>query len=149
MKPCNIFLDTNVLIYHTFDDFDVEKHKLVSTILERLYSQQHILTISSQIIREFIAVATNDRIFQTPLQGGDVILKVDEFQANFQVLFDTEESLRVLKELVCQYQISKSHIHDTNIAATVIANKLDYLWTFNEKDFTQFSNVQLFDYATH
>ncbi len=148
MKACNIFLDTNVLIYQTFDDFDVEKHTLVTTTQQQLHAQHHTLWISSQIIREFIAVATNGKIFQTPLQGDDVIVKVEEFQANFHVLFDTEKSLRVLKELVRQHRIIKAHIHDANIAATVIANKLDYLWTFNEKDFTPFSRVQLFDYAS-
>ncbi len=143
MKVCKVFLDTNILIYHTFEDFDVDKHRSVTSILQQLHKDHYSLYISSQIIREFVAVATNEKIFHTPLQGQDVILKVNEFQNNFYVLFDTENSLTILKDLIARYHITKYHVHDTNIAATVVANRLDYLWTFNEKDFAKFDEVQL------
>jgi len=101
------------------------------------------LYISSQILREFVAIATNEKIFKTPLQSRDVVLKVNEFQENFHLLFETEESVKILKELIERHQIRKYAVHDANIAAIVIANKLNYLWTFNQKDFAIFDEVQL------
>lgn len=143
MNASKVFLDTNVLIYQTFEDFDAEKHCTVNRILQQLHARQWELYISSQILREFVAIATNEKIFQTPLQSNDVVLKINEFQKNFRVLFDTEESVNMLKDLICRHSIKKYAVHDTNIAAVVIANKLDYLWTFNQKDFDKFDEVQL------
>lgn len=143
MKACKIFLDTNVLIYQTFEDFDADKHNIVTSTLQDLHKSQYHLYISSQIIREFVAIATNGKIFQTPLQRDDVLLKIEEFQNNFHLLFDTEEGIEQLKKLIRQYHITKQDIHDANIAATIIVNQLDYLWTFNRKDFNQFNEVQL------
>ncbi len=80
-----------------------------------------------------------------PLNTDAVLLKIDEFQHAFQMLFNTPETIEQLKILIRQYQISKQDIHDANIAATVIAHQIDYIWTFNRKDFEYFSPIQLFD----
>jgi predicted nucleic acid-binding protein len=138
-----IFLDTNVLIYQTFEDFDVTKHLLVTNNFEQLRHSNHTFYISSQIIREFVAIATNGTIFKSPLQSDDIVLKINEFEKSFTVLFDTFESLQILKQLIQQYHVEKYKVHDANIAAMVIANQIDYLWTFNEKDFKVFDKIHL------
>jgi predicted nucleic acid-binding protein len=143
VSACKIFLDTNILIYQTFEDFDAEKHNVVQSKLKILHESEHIFYISTQIIREFIAIATNDKIFHAPLRTEDVLVKINEFEASFHVLFDTDESLAILKDLVKRYDIRKQKVHDTNIAATVLANRIDYLWTFNKKDFEIFEGLQL------
>ncbi len=66
MNAYKIFLDTNVLVYHTFEDFDVEKHTIAASTLQQLHGSQCLLYISPQIIREFVAIATNGKIFQAP-----------------------------------------------------------------------------------
>ena len=145
MKPSKIFLDTNVLLYQTFEDIDAEKHALVNATLRALFDQQHQLYISTQIVREFIALATNDAILNTPLRNDDVLLKISEFETNFVVLFETPQSLQILKTLFQRYEIKKYRVHDANIAATVLANGLDFLWTFNLKDFKPFTEIRLFE----
>jgi len=139
----DIFIDTNILIYHTFEDFETEKHQTVTATFEQLQQQHARFYISSQIVREFVAIVTNGKIFRTPLQPDDVIVKINEFQQSFTILFDTEHSFEVLKRLIARHAIIKAHIHDANIAATVIANHLDALWTYNTKDFVQFTELQL------
>ena len=146
MSNSKIFLDTNVLIYQAFEDFDVAKHTIVKAMFQKLHETYHNFYISSQIIREFIAIATNGTIFKSPLDTDQVILKVNEFERNFHIVFDTSESLKILKDLVKQYHIEKYRVHDANIAATVVANQIGYLWTFNKKDFKIFNQVKLLQF---
>ncbi|MCP4401738.1 MAG: hypothetical protein GY801_31115 [bacterium] len=40
MKASKVFVDTNILIYQTFEDFDEEKHRLVENMLQQLHARQ-------------------------------------------------------------------------------------------------------------
>ncbi len=143
MKPSKIFLDTNVLLYQTFEDIDAAKHAVVSEMLSDLDEQGHRFYIAPQILREFIALATNDAILKTPLRDADLLLKINEFESAFTLVFETPQSWDVLKDLCRRYTIKKHRIHDANIAAMVIAHEMDWLWTFNLKDFQPFADIRL------
>ena len=49
-----IFLDTNVLIYQTFEDFDEEKHQYVCRVLQYLAENSYEIYLSSQVLREYL-----------------------------------------------------------------------------------------------
>lgn len=142
----SIFLDTNILLHQTFDDLDESKYNIVTDTLDKLLTNGCSLYISSQILREFFAISTNAKIFQDPLTVEEAVQKIQEFQDSFNVLYDTNSSLDILKKLVIQYRIERQKIHDSNIAATVIANNIDGLFTFNTKDFKIFQEITLLEY---
>jgi len=142
----SIFLDTNILLHQTFDDLDESKYNIVTDTLDKLLTNDCKLYISSQILREFFAISTNAKIFQDPLTVEEAVQKIQEFQDSFNVLYDTNSSLDILKKLVIQYRIERQKIHDSNIAATVIANNIDGLFTFNTKDFKIFQEITLLEY---
>jgi len=142
----SIFLDTNILLHQTFDDLDENKYNIVTDTLDKLLTNDCKLYISSQILREFFAISTNAKIFQDPLTVEEAVQKIQEFQDSFNVLYDTNSSLDILKKLVIQYRIERQKIHDSNIAATVIANNIDGLFTFNTKDFKIFQEITLLEY---
>ena len=48
-----VMIDTNVLIYSTFEDFEPEKHIRCLEILNELNQSGNPLCISSQVLREF------------------------------------------------------------------------------------------------
>ena len=62
-----IFIDTNILIYSTFPDFDSEKHIQSLESLNQLLQSGKPLFVSSQILREYFAISTNGSIFKRPL----------------------------------------------------------------------------------
>lgn len=138
-----VFLDTNVLIYQTFEDFDEEKHKKTSNTLAYLKDRNYRFFISPQVLREYFAVATNERIFERPLELNEALSKIDEFRGLCDVLFENELSLDKLRELVSKYNISKKNVHDANIVATMLTNQVVELFTFNEKDFKFYSEIKL------
>ena len=83
----------------------------------------------------------------------EALSKIDEFGNTFEVLYDNELSMTTLKEIVSKYKICKKDIYDANIAATIVANQLEELFTFNIKDFEFFDEIRLFkimaDKETH
>ena len=141
----SIFLDTNILLHGTFEDLDNDKYIIVRDALDKLFTNGCNLFISSQILREFFAISTNAKIFQNPLTIEEAVQKLQEFQDNFIVLYDTNSSLTILKKMLLKYKIERQKIHDANIAATIISNNLDGLFTFNTKDFKIFSEIKLFE----
>lgn len=141
----SVFLDTNGLLYQTFEDLDEIKYNKAIEILDELSNDGCNLFISSQILREFFAISTNSKIFQRPLTNQEAVQKIQEFQDNFIILYDTNSSITILKKLIVQHKVERQKIHDTNIAATIIANNLDGLFTFNTKDFQIFKEIKLLE----
>lgn len=132
-----IFIDTNVLIYHSFEDFDEEKHKDAHIGLEYLAENNYEIFVSSQVLREFFAIATNEKFFKRQLNK--------EFEDNFTVLFDTRSSLSELRQIVIKYQIKKQDVHDANIVATMITNGIKNIFSFNRKDFIYYKEIKHFE----
>ena len=62
-----IFLDTNILIHHTFEKYDEEKHAAAKKLFSYLVDHNYQIFISIQIVREFYAIATNPKFFDEPL----------------------------------------------------------------------------------
>lgn len=140
-----VFLDTNILIYHTFKDFDVDKHRYTRKLLEYLSKKNFEIFISSQVLREFFAIATNDRFFEKALTVEEAVSKLDEFKENFRVLFEDNHSIEILTRIVKKYKICKQDIHDANIAAVMMAHDIKKISTFDQKDFKSFEEIDLFE----
>jgi predicted nucleic acid-binding protein len=139
-----IFLDTNVLIYQTFEDFDREKHEIVCRVLEELSENNYKIYISSQILREFFSISTNNKFFEKPLEVEEALSKIEEFCNNFEVVYDSDLSITKLKQIVSKYRIRKKNVHDANIVAAMMANQIDEIFTLNTRDFSQYEEIGLY-----
>jgi predicted nucleic acid-binding protein len=139
-----IFLDTNVLIYQTFEDFDREKHEIVCRVLEELSENNYKIYISSQILREYFSISTNSKFFGKPLEVEEALSKIEEFCNNFEVVYDSALSISKLKQIVSKYRIRKKNIHDANIVAAMMANQIDEIFTLNTRDFSRYEEIELY-----
>jgi predicted nucleic acid-binding protein len=136
-----VFVDTNVLIYHTFALFDVDKHKAVKKQLQDFAQLNTDLHISRQVLREFFAISTNAKFFDEPLTTDEACQLLSDFSQAFSVLDDAQ--IPLLNSLLTKYQINKQKVHDTNLVATMIQSGVSNLYTFNVKDFKLFSEINL------
>lgn len=139
-----VFVDTNVLIYSTFEDFEPEKHVQCTNILDKLIRSGTTLFISSQILREFFAISTNQNIFKKPLTYKQAVEKMKEFVARFTMVHEKESTINVLIALIVKYAASRQQIHDMNIVATMVDNDINHLFSYNVKDFKQISEIHLY-----
>lgn len=138
-----VFVDTNILIYSTFEDFEPEKHVQCTEILEKLRRSDTTIFISSQILREYFAIATNKNIFKAPLTYKQASAKMKEFIARFTMVTEKESTINVLIALIGKYAVSRQKIHDMNIVATMCDNGINHLLTYNVKDFEKISEIKL------
>lgn len=138
-----VFVDTNVLIYSTFEDFEPEKHLQCINTFNELMQARTSLFVSSQILREYFAIATNKNIFKKPLTYKQATMKMKEFLATFTLVHEKESTIHVLIALIGKYAILQQKIHDMNIVATMIDNNISHLFTYNAKDFRKINEIQL------
>lgn len=130
-----VFLDTNILVYSTFEDYDAAKHIKSREAIDSLSVSGKTLFISPQVLREFYAVSTNKNIFKKPLTGKQAVQKIKEFLDVFSVVFESENTIHRLITLLDKHAITRQKVHDMNIAATMLDNNIRHLVTFNRDDF--------------
>lgn len=138
-----VFVDTNVLIYSTFEDYDNDKHIKCLKAIDDHAAAGKFLCISPQILREFFAVSTNKKIFKKPLTCKQAAKKIKEFMDVFTMIYETEDTMHSLLALLEKHPIIRQKIHDMNIIATMKDNGVSHLMTFNRDDFKGIKEITL------
>src|SRR5258707_11245603 len=131
-----IFVDTNVLTRATIDAAPL--HREARTLLDKLWDERAELSISHQVLREYIANATRPQTYSPPLPMDAVLAQVEDFHKTFYILSDSPAVLARFLELVRKVPVGGKQVHDANIVATMLAYDLEELLTHNVKDFERF-----------
>ena len=130
----NLLIDTNVLVY-AFDQDSVYYHSAVSIFL----NPNHNLFITSKNISEFFAVTSKSKVsFKSSLNF------YEELKINSTILFPTEKSLSIFEKLIQQYQPKGNQVFDIEIVSIMLDNGINHIATFNQKDFINISEIQIF-----
>lgn len=133
-----VFIDTNVLVFATFDQ--APWHAASRKALEDLYAAGAILWVSRQVLRECLVQLTRPQPFGT-IPHAEGLAAVEEFTAQFSVANETEAVSMQLRELVRDHCVCGKQVHDANIVATMIVEKIPELLTWNTKDFARFGSL--------
>jgi predicted nucleic acid-binding protein len=131
-----LLLDTNVLIYSI--DEGSKYFKKSQTIL----AEHSELYTTSKNISEFLAVIT--RIPTNPLLLNDALLIVEDFTNMMSILYPNEESFLIFQNILKKYKPTGLRIHDYEILSIGIANQITTIATFNEKDFREVKEINLY-----
>lgn len=136
------FIDTGLLLRAVFDKMD--RHEICREILDRLIYEEEEgqieLWISGQVVREFLFRATSSRTLANPLQS---IAALDKFEFTlpiFRIAEETEEVHALYRQLVREYQVKRSALHDTNIVATMLVHGIETIHSL-DGDFVKFNNL--------
>ena len=134
-----LLLDTNVLIYSIDEEskFFTKSQTLISNSNYELY-------ITSKNIAEFLSVVT--RIPQNSLKIDEALAIIQDFQEFSTVLYPTERSFIVFRELLHKYKPSGLKIHDFEIVSIGLANKIKTVATFNVKDVKDINEINLYKF---
>jgi predicted nucleic acid-binding protein len=99
------------------------------------------LAISTQVVREYLAVASRDAGTVTGLPGTVGLANARAFSRGFDVLPETGAILDELLALVDRFHVSGRQVHDANIVATMQAHRIRRLLTRNVSDFVRFATL--------
>jgi predicted nucleic acid-binding protein len=132
------FIDTNVLIYATAEGAPFQDKARAALVG---LATTETLTISRQVLREYLAAMTRPQTWAKPLSMTEAMADAVAFANRFGILEDGPEVWDRLSELSGQHVFAGRQVHDANIVATMMAHGERRLLTFNTGDFRRFAAV--------
>jgi predicted nucleic acid-binding protein len=129
-----VLLDTNVLIY------SIDEGSKYFIKAHSIFSEQQELYTTSKNLSEFLSVITR---IPNPLSLKDALLVIEDFSNVMTILYPNDESFLLFKHLLLKYQPTGLQIHDYEILSIGLANQVNTIATFNEKDFNKVKEIKL------
>jgi toxin-antitoxin system PIN domain toxin len=130
------FVDTNVLVYAAVRSAPF--HDRARDALAQ-FAVGEPLSLSRQILREYIAVMTRPQTWGRPLTLAEATADAAAFTQRFSVLEDGPPVWDQLIQLGHNYSFGGRQVHDANVVATMLAYGERRPLTFNEADFRRFA----------
>ena len=131
-----LFIDTDILIHANVAAAPLHQQALAA--LQAADRAGRTLWINRQVIREFIALRSRADTFPLAGDGHNLVHRVRFLEKRFRVADDTASVTARLIELVHEFQLAGSQVHDANIIATMQAFHIPALLTHNARDFARF-----------
>jgi predicted nucleic acid-binding protein len=104
------------------------------------------LYVTSQILCEFYSVITNPRrvaAASTSAQALKIILGLLALPGLHVLAAPAHAVMNLLMELLQRRPITGSAVFDLQIAATMLANNIQRIYTFNDCDFMRFPELEV------
>lgn len=142
-----VLVDTNVLLSATAPFRPL--HKAALTVLNDWPNQGVILAVTSQVLREYLVVATRPaEVNGLGLGVDDALSNVAAFRSRMRLLTDSEPTWDRLRSLIAAHGCMGKQIHDANVVATALTSGVVRLVTANTGDFARFSgHLEVIDLA--
>jgi len=134
-------VDSNVLVYAL--DADAPQHAASRALLEAARDAVATLYVTSQIICEFYSIVTNARRVAKPRSSADAMSAVTSLLAFLVVLPVPAAAVDGLLSLLHRHPVMGGDVFDLQIVATMKANSIDRIYTFNTEDFVAFSELSV------
>jgi len=136
-------VDTNILL--TATDRSRPEHTAARALFTQALAAGVHLCITSQIIREYLVVATRPiEVNGLGLSSTEAIHNIENFKRRLLLLEETELVTSELLSLVRSYKLSGKSIHDANLIAVMHEQNVHLLITQNPSDFADFTDIQNF-----
>ena len=134
-------LDANILVYAI--DADAPQHADARTLVEAARNPLTTLYVTSQILCEFYSVITNPKRVKNPSTPQDAINIVSAILAlpGLRILPSPVHAVSGLLELLKRHPVAAGDVFDLQIIATMLANNIRRIYTFNARDFAMFSEL--------
>ena len=141
-----VLLDSNILIYA--EQEEAPQHEVAKSLRDRALRGDIPACVSPQVLTEFFSVVTNTRRQRVsdPLTVQEAIDQVRKYNEseNLTVIYPGAGIVERVLSLLEAHPVSGRDIHDLHLIATMLSNGVTKIYTFNTKDFTPFSEIQVF-----
>jgi predicted nucleic acid-binding protein len=98
------------------------------------------LFVSSQILCEFYSIVTNPRRVSKPRSAADAVAAISGLLGFLHVLPVPARAVDVRLDLLRRHPVTGGDVFDLQIVATMQANGIQRIYTFNTADFAAFSD---------
>ena len=132
-------IDANVLVYAM--DADAPQHAASRALLESARDTSATLYVTSQILCEFYSIVTNARRVPKPRSSADALTAISGLLAFLHVLPIPVHAVEGWLSLLRRHPVTGGDIFDLQIVATMQANGIHRIYTFNTDDFEAFPEL--------
>ncbi|MBU1121916.1 MAG: type II toxin-antitoxin system VapC family toxin [Candidatus Omnitrophota bacterium] len=138
-----ILLDTNIIVYAT--NTACEFHKIALKIREDVIKGKVKGCVSLQNLSEFYSIITSRKRVQNPLSPETAVEEIKKYIMAEELLkiHFNKNTVGILCDLAKKYNVVAQSIYDLKIVATMIDNGINGIYTDNDKDFKQYSEVRV------
>ena len=142
--PNNLaLLDTNVLVYAFYQDF--EHYQASYHLLNQAQNDDAALCVIPQVIAEFYSVITNPRRVSSSFEPGDALDEIKSIRAlpGLTLLPVPLDVVDRMTELLHSYPVIGRRVFDVQIVATMLGNDVQRIYTFDTTHFIQFDEIDV------
>ena len=133
-------VDANILAYAS--NADDPKYAACRALLDAARDSSATLYLTSQIICEFYSIITNPRRVATPSSPAIALQVISALLALPGIsILPTRARVAALVELLRRRPVTGPEIFDLQIVATMKANNIQRIYTFNAGDFEVFPEL--------
>jgi predicted nucleic acid-binding protein len=132
-------IDANVLVYAM--DADAPQHAASRALLDAGRDSSATLYVTSQILCEFYSIVTNARRVPKPRSADDAIRAISGLLAFLHVLPIPSRTVEGWMDLLRRRPVTGGDVFDLQIVATMQANGIRRIYTFNADDLEVFSEL--------
>ncbi|MEW6233755.1 MAG: PIN domain-containing protein [Candidatus Omnitrophota bacterium] len=135
-------LDANVLVY-AYDESS-PYHAAALQLVEKGRGGEISLCLTPQVLNEFFAVITDPRRVAHHFTAQEALQEMVKFYRSKRILtiFPNSLTIEIMLELLKRHPVVKQDIFDLQLAATMLANNITRIYTYNAEDFIKFSEIE-------
>ena len=136
-------VDANILVYAV--NAAAPQHAASRSLLEAALDPAVSLYVTSQIICEFYSLITNPKRTAMAWSSAEAVQLISELLASpgLKVLPTPAHAVAGLIELLKRSAVTGSDVFDLQIIATMHANNIYRIYTFNSSDFKVFPELDV------
>jgi toxin-antitoxin system PIN domain toxin len=134
-------VDTNVLIYAL--DADTPQHVAARALLDAAREPSTTLFVTSQILCEFFSIVTNPRRVPKPCSAMEAVAAISDLLTYLHVLPVPARAVDGWLDLLRRRPVTGGDVFDLQIVATMQANGVGRIYTFNVADFEAFPELSV------
>lgn len=136
-------VDTNVLVYRA--NLSSPFHAASANLIQRGLKGEIPLCIAPQNLTEFYAVVTSPKRVSVPISPTCAIAEIEQYlrSGNIRKIYQTAFLLPKLLSLIKAYSPTRQQIFDLQLVATMLINGVTCIYTFNDKHFVKYSEIEV------
>ncbi len=136
-------VDTNVLVYAINEN--AKQHNASRKLVEAGLNGEISICFTPQVLSEFFATVTNPKQITKVLSRKNAISEIEDYflKGVGDLVFVQRNTIDKIIELLKKYPISAQDIFDLQLVATMLSNNVARLYTYNDKDFSFYSEIEV------
>lgn len=136
------FIDANLLVYAFYPQ--VSQYRVARQVLDLAQEDDAGLCVSSQVLAEFYAVVTNPKRVAPVLKPRAALQRIDEVRSlpGLTIVPLPVDVVDRWVILLRRRPVTRKRIFDVQLVATMLANGVQRILTFNVKDFRPFPEIE-------